>query len=118
MLRSTVQQLGYLADTDNQAMNRSQVVPRSKVRKKAAAKATQKRRSEEAAHIKEKMTPVQNRDWVPWVFIPLGLLGVAWLVVYYIAGDMIPFMTDLGDKNLLIGLALMGSAFIVSTFWK
>ena len=49
---------------------------------------------------------------------PLLLLGVLWLVVYYIAGHLIPFMSDLGGWNVLIGMGCMAAAFGIATLWK
>ncbi|WP_027586986.1 cell division protein CrgA [Acidipropionibacterium thoenii] len=59
-----------------------------------------------------------DRSWVPWVFVPLLVIGVLWLVVYYIAGMNIPFMAALGDWNILIGMGCMAGAFAVATLWK
>ena len=59
-----------------------------------------------------------SRRWVPPTFITVGLLGVAWLVTYYIAGRLIPFMSDLGNWNILIGMGGMAAAFAIATLWK
>lgn len=59
-----------------------------------------------------------GRRWVPPTFIGVGLLGVAWLVVYYVAGTSIPFMSALGNWNILIGMAGMAAAFVIATLWK
>ena len=53
-------------------------------------------------------------------FITAVLLGVMWLVVYYITastGRSIPLMTDLGGWNVLIGMGGM-AGFRVATLWK
>jgi hypothetical protein len=55
---------------------------------------------------------------VPPTFIGVGLFGVAWLIVYYVAGSSIPFMSPLGNWNILIGMAGMAGAFVIATFWK
>ena len=98
-------------------------MPESKVRKQAAEKTaakkkaqTEKKRSDNKA--KKARLAAGTRDWVPWVFIPVGLLGVLWLVVYYIAGHMIPFMSDLGGWNVMIGMGCMAAAFAIATLWK
>lgn len=49
---------------------------------------------------------------------PLFLLGVLWLIVYYIAGNQIPGISNLGDWNILIGMGLMAAGFGVATLWK
>lgn len=59
-----------------------------------------------------------SRRWVPPAFIAVGLFGVAWLIVYYVAGQSIPGMSTLGNWNILIGMAGMAAAFIIATLWK
>ena len=59
-----------------------------------------------------------SRRWVPPTFIAVGLLGVAWLIVYYVAGTSVPFMSALGNWNILIGMGGMAAAFIIATLWK
>lgn len=59
-----------------------------------------------------------TRDWVPWVFIPVGLLGVLWLLVFYVAGNQVPVFRDLQSWNYLIGIGLIASSFVIATFWK
>ena len=59
-----------------------------------------------------------NRRWAPPTFITVGLLGAAWLILYYVAGPSIPYMSDLGNWNILIGMGGMAAAFIDATLWK
>lgn len=66
----------------------------------------------------KKVAKPGSRRWVPPTFIAVGLLGVAWLVVYYIAGQDIPFMNTLGNWNILIGMGGMAAAFGIATLWK
>ncbi len=61
---------------------------------------------------------LENRAWVPPTFITVGLLGVLWLIVYYLAGYMIPFMATLGPWNLVIGMGMMAASFAIATLWK
>jgi hypothetical protein len=46
------------------------------------------------------------------------LVGLAWIVVYYIAGDSIGFINALGPWNLVIGFALLGVGFGLATRWR
>lgn len=95
-------------------------MPESKVRKEAAEKKVAKRKTqtvEKQAQTKQKVA-VGTRDWVPWVFVPMGLLGVLWLLVFYIAGYSVPVMKDLANWNYLIGIGLIASSFMVATLWK
>ncbi|SDB80528.1 Uncharacterised protein family (UPF0233) [Raineyella antarctica] len=56
--------------------------------------------------------------WVIPTLLTLLLLGVAWIVVFYVAGYMIPFMAALGNWNLAIGMGLIAASFVVATQWK
>lgn len=94
-------------------------MPVSKVRSKAESK----KKSKDAAELAElraeaaRLAP-SNRSWVPAVFIPVGLLGVAWMIVYNLAGQDIGFMRALGDWNVGIGLGLIVASFSFMTLWK
>ncbi|MGX7823728.1 cell division protein CrgA [Actinokineospora sp. 24-640] len=88
-------------------------MPKSKVRKKAAYTPPADRR-----------TPVKVKPAGPshplYITIMLGImvLGLAWLVVNYIAGDKIPFMADLGNWNFAIGFALMIAGLLMTMRWR
>ena len=90
-------------------------MPESRVRKSAADK--QKVKAQRSGKPKKVKAPA-NRRWVPPTFITVGLLGVAWLIIYYVAGPSIPYMSDLGNWNILIGMGGMAAAFIIATLWK
>lgn len=87
-------------------------MPESKVRKSAAKK------KRVAATKPKKVSSPASRRWVPPTFITVGLIGVAWLIVYYVAGQDIPFMAALEDWNILIGMGGMAAAFAIATLWK
>lgn len=95
-------------------------MPESRTRKSTEAK--QKLKGLRAARpTKVKGTKIKapsSRRWVPPTFITVGLLGVAWLITYYIAGPQIPLMSDLGNWNILIGMGGMAAAFGLATLWK
>lgn len=97
-------------------------MPQSKGRKDAEVKKKQTRDSDARAKRSEnrqrRAALTGNRAWVAPAFITVGLLGVLWLVVYYIASQYIPFMAQLGPWNLAIGMGLMALSFIIATQWK
>lgn len=94
-------------------------MPESKVRKTAAEKKRVKDESELAEKRAEKARRApQSRNWVPAVFVPLFLLGVLWMVVYNLAGNMIGFMGAIGDWNVAIGIGLIIASFSFMTLWK
>ena len=52
------------------------------------------------------------------VMLGVGLLGLAWLVVNYLAGDKIGFLADLGAYNFLIGFGLIVVGLLMTMKWR
>jgi hypothetical protein len=48
------------------------------------------------------------------------LIGLVWIVVYYITGqDMsVPLVKNLGQYNLLVGIGFMAVGFVYATHWE
>ncbi|QBI51894.1 cell division protein CrgA [Streptomonospora litoralis] len=61
--------------------------------------------------------PKVSPRWVLPSLIAVMVVGVLWIAVYYIAGSMIPYMSDLGNWNLAIGFGGIILALILSTRW-
>lgn len=96
-------------------------MPESRTRKAADEKRKLKRAQNlaEDREVRQRRTVMPGqRAWVPPLFITVGLLGVAWLVVYYVAGTMVPLMKDWGNWNILIAMGLIAAAFSLATLWK
>ncbi len=93
-------------------------MPESRSRKSAEDKVKLK---QQRAAKPQKLKAPSSRRWVPPTFITVGLLGVAWLITYYITsttGVNVPLMTDLGNWNILIGMGGMAAAFGLATLWR
>ncbi|MGZ0149769.1 cell division protein CrgA [Kribbella sp. WER1] len=79
------------------------------------------RNKKKTEKVKAEKTPkkprTQSRVWVAPLMLVCWLLGLAWLVVFYVAGQDIPVMKDLNNWNLLIGMGLIAVGFVVSTQW-
>jgi len=79
------------------------------------------RNKKKTEKVKAEKTPkkprTQSRVWVAPLMLACWLIGLAWLVVFYVAGQDIPVMKDLGNWNLLIGMGLIAVGFVVSTQW-
>ena len=73
---------------------------------------------EDEAESQRRITGPGSARWVAPAFIIIGLVGVAWLVIFYIAGQQMPVMQHLGNWNILIGMGLMACALFLSMFWK
>ena len=79
------------------------------------------RNKKKTEKVKVEKTPKKprttSRVWVAPLMLACWLLGLAWLVVFYVAGQDIPVMDGLGNWNLLIGMGLIAVGFVVSTQW-
>jgi len=84
-------------------------VPRSRIRRKAAY--TPQQRAE------PKPTKLDQR-LVPMFMVGFFVLGLAWIVVNYIAGQQWAPMAKIGNWNLVIGFALLGVGFGFATRWR
>lgn len=56
--------------------------------------------------------------WYAPLMVTLMLLGLLWIVVYYVAGDRIPFMVSLSAWNFAIGFGAMVAGLIMSMRWR
>lgn len=56
--------------------------------------------------------------WVPVTGSALLIVGLLWIVVFYVAGRDIPVMSSLENWNLLVGMALIVAGFLVFTRWR
>jgi hypothetical protein len=87
-------------------------MPKSKVRKKTVY----------TPPVGDRKTPVKLKGPTHPVYIAvmLGLMviGLAWLVVQYLAAEMIPWMADLGALNFLIGFSLIVVGLLMTMKWR
>ncbi|MBD0292657.1 MAG: cell division protein CrgA [Jiangellaceae bacterium] len=59
-----------------------------------------------------------SRRWVAPTMVTLLLLGLVWLVVYYVTEGDLPLMSALGGWNLVVGMGLITAGFFTATKWK
>ena len=87
-------------------------MPRSKVRKKTAYTLP--------SNISRTPVKVAGPTHPVYVAVMLGLmlLGLAWLVVNYLAGDKIGFMIALNAWNFVIGFALIVVGLLMTMRWR
>lgn len=62
--------------------------------------------------------PLASSRWVAPTMVTLLVLGLIWIVVYYLVGEELPLVSDLGGWNLLIGMGLIVGGFMTATRWK
>lgn len=90
-------------------------MPKSKVRKKAAYTPPSDVLPSAANRARTK-TP--SPTWYAVLMIGLMLIGLIWIVLYYISGDQIPVMASLGAWNFLVGFGLMVAGLVMSMRWR
>lgn len=58
-----------------------------------------------------------NPQWFVPVMIGLFVVGLAWIVVFYLSQQLYP-IPNVGVWNLVIGFGILMSGFLLSTRWK
>jgi Cell division protein CrgA len=91
-------------------------VPKSKVRKKSTyqtSPATGPAASSGGAKLVKPSPP-----WYPVVMAAFLLIGLAYIVVYYMAAESIPFMNSLGSWNVAIGFGFLIIGLGLAVRWR
>lgn len=60
----------------------------------------------------------ESPRWLAPAMVTAFVLGLIWVVVFYIAGNEIPGMRSLGAWNIVVGFGLIGIGFGLSTRWR
>ncbi|MER5274363.1 cell division protein CrgA [Streptomyces sp. NPDC002809] len=84
-------------------------MPKSRIRKKADFTPPT---AKQATNIK-----LTNRSWVAPVMLALFLIGLAWIVVFYVTDGDLP-ISSLRNWNIVVGFGFIAGGFGVSTQWK
>lgn len=58
-----------------------------------------------------------NAVWFKPVMFGFMLLGLAWIVVYYLSGTLLPIQS-LGPWNILVGFGIAFIGFLMTTRWR
>ncbi|MEU3773016.1 cell division protein CrgA [Streptomyces sp. NPDC046866] len=58
-----------------------------------------------------------SRGWVAPVMLALFLIGLAWIVVFYVSETQLP-IESIGNWNIVVGFGFIAAGFGVSTQWK
>jgi hypothetical protein len=95
-------------------------VPKSKVRKKTADASRDRVAAQSSAQTSTSRAKVAGPSSPIYIGIMLGLivLGLVWLVVYYLWGPNIGFMNSLGNWNFAIGFAFMIVGLLMTMRWR
>lgn len=90
-------------------------MPKSKVRKKSVYTPPE---GVLPASVARARSAQPSPRWYAGVMIGLMLLGLLWVVVYYVAGNEIPFMVSLSAWNFAIGFGAMVAGLVMSMRWR
>ena len=85
-------------------------MPKSRIRKKADF--TPPTAAKQSTTIR-----LTNRSWVAPVMLALFLVGLAWIVVFYVTEGSLP-VDAFGNWNIVVGFGFIAAGFGVSTQWK
>ncbi|AXE22055.1 MULTISPECIES: cell division protein CrgA [Streptomyces] len=67
--------------------------------------------------VKAQPIKLTNRSWVAPVMLAFFLIGLAWIVVFYVSETQLP-IESLGNWNIVVGFGFIAAGFGVSTQWK
>ena len=56
--------------------------------------------------------------WVGPAIVALLVVGLGWIVVYYVTQNGVPGMSALGNWNLVIGFGLVIGGLTLATRWR
>ncbi len=90
-------------------------MPKSKVRKKSVYTPPEGVLAASAARARAQQP---SPRWYAGVMVALMVVGLLWIVVYYVAGDNIPFMVSLSAWNFAIGFGAMVAGLVMSMRWR
>lgn len=58
-----------------------------------------------------------NAVWFKPIMFGLMLVGLAWIIVFYVSGTTLP-IAELGDGNILVGFGILFLGFLMTTRWR
>ena len=88
-------------------------MPESKGRKKAAYTPPPTTKGE------RKVARIGSPSWLAPTMVTLFVVGLTYIVIYYIAGSQIPVMKDLSPLvNVGIGFAFIAGGFALEPRWR
>lgn len=61
--------------------------------------------------------PAPNAVWFKPVMFGFMLLGLIWIIVFYISQNTLP-IRELGPWNILVGFGIMFIGFLMTTRWR
>ncbi len=92
-------------------------MPKSKVRKKTTASTTVSRVATPDGSLRARVAAPSSPVYLG-IMLGLFLLGLVWLVTFYLWGDNISFLGNLGNWNFAIAFGLLIAGLIMTMRWR
>lgn len=88
-------------------------MPKSKIRKKLQPAYTP------PSSLDHKPVKIGSPSWLVPTMLTMFIVGLLWIVVFYLAGSNVPVMRDLSNlTNVLVGFGFIAVGFGLATRWK
>ena len=58
-----------------------------------------------------------NAVWFKPIMFGLMLVGLAWIIVFYVSAGALP-VAELKDGNILVGFGILFVGFLMTTRWR
>ncbi|MEO7124441.1 MAG: cell division protein CrgA [Lacisediminihabitans sp.] len=59
-----------------------------------------------------------NPVWFKPIMFGLMLIGLAWIIVFYVSGDVKLPVPELDNWNILVGFGILFVGFLMTTRWR
>lgn len=92
-------------------------MPKSKVRKKTTTSASATRSAQAEGSLRAKVAAPSSPLYLG-IMLGLFVLGLVWLVVYYLWGGNIAFISNLGNWNFAIAFGMLVAGLIMTMRWR
>lgn len=66
----------------------------------------------------KKAPPPASPRWFAIVMVGLFVVGLLWIVLWYLVPSQVPIMKDLGNWNMAVGFGFIMGGFLMSTRWR
>jgi hypothetical protein len=87
-------------------------MPKSKLRKKVQ----EHKAHDEQVHAAE-AAPAESPRWLVPVMLTNFLLGLIWIVIYYVSQTRFP-ISGIGAWNMIVGFSFVAVGFSLATKWR
>ena len=69
--------------------------------------------------IRPNSVKIGNPAWLAPLMVSMFILGLLWIVIFYLNGQNVPIMKNLNNlENILVGFGFIGIGFGLATRWR